>query len=256
MSRSPQIQPRNTTRPASLLLQARPSRTNHHDRLSQLEQSTVQTLQAHATSQRWLLPYADMVTLLLGIALLLCSVLLQQQTPSPAKPQVTAVTATSAAAKTIPVPTWVKPLAQKQSTQNSTQIQIQPLQSGALIRMGEGALFAPGSATLTPQAKATLAPLMAQLRDIIAADPKAHIQIEGHTDDTPIRTAQFPSNWELSSARAMQIVQYAIQAHHIPPERLSAAGYGPYHPIAKNSSIQGKQQNRRVDMIVIAAQRP
>jgi chemotaxis protein MotB len=76
------------------------------------------------------------------------------------------------------------------------------------------------------------------------------IRVEGHTDNTPIRTAQFPSNWELSTARATFLLQYLITAG-IPAPRLSAVGYGEYRPLASNDTPQGRASNRRVDLVVI-----
>jgi chemotaxis protein MotB len=79
------------------------------------------------------------------------------------------------------------------------------------------------------------------------------IRIEGHTDNRPIKTSQFPSNWELSTARATNIVHYLVDAHMFPPERLSAIGYGEYRPIATNDTEEGRQKNRRVDVVVLSS---
>jgi chemotaxis protein MotB len=78
------------------------------------------------------------------------------------------------------------------------------------------------------------------------------IRIEGHTDNRPIKTSQFPSNWELSTARATNIVHYLIDAHAFPPDKVSAIGYGEYRPIADNNTEEGRQKNRRVDVVVLS----
>ena len=78
------------------------------------------------------------------------------------------------------------------------------------------------------------------------------MRIEGHTDDTPIRTARYSSNWELSTARASAVVARFID-QRMDPRRLSAAGYGEFHPRASNASAEGRASNRRVDVVVIAA---
>jgi chemotaxis protein MotB len=78
------------------------------------------------------------------------------------------------------------------------------------------------------------------------------VRIEGHTDDTPIRTAKYSSNWELSTARASAVVARFI-AQRMDPRRLSAAGYGEFHPRASNATADGRASNRRVDVIVIPA---
>jgi chemotaxis protein MotB len=79
------------------------------------------------------------------------------------------------------------------------------------------------------------------------------IRIEGHTDNIPIKTSQFPSNWELSTARATNIVHYLMDAHAFPPDKLSAIGYGEYRPVADNNTEEGRQKNRRVDVVVLSS---
>jgi len=78
-----------------------------------------------------------------------------------------------------------------------------------------------------------------------------HIRIEGHTDNLPINTRDFPSNWELSTARAVNVVKYLIEKHNFSPYILSAAGYGEYRPIAPNDSARNRALNRRVDIIIL-----
>ncbi|SHK30852.1 flagellar motor protein MotB [Desulforamulus aeronauticus] len=78
-----------------------------------------------------------------------------------------------------------------------------------------------------------------------------YIRVEGHTDNLPIRTGRFPSNWELSLARSATVVHRLIQFSSIPPDRLSATGYGEYRPRMPNDTDANRQQNRRVDIIVL-----
>jgi chemotaxis protein MotB len=80
------------------------------------------------------------------------------------------------------------------------------------------------------------------------------LRIEGHTDNVPIHTAQMASNWELSTARATKLIRVLIVGHRFAPERLSAAGYAEYHPIASNLTAQGRAQNRRVDIVIVSEQ--
>ena len=77
------------------------------------------------------------------------------------------------------------------------------------------------------------------------------LQIEGHTDNTPIHNLQFPSNWELSTSRATEIVRLLIVREGFAPDRLSAAGYAEYHPVASNRTTEGRGTNRRVDIVVL-----
>lgn len=78
-----------------------------------------------------------------------------------------------------------------------------------------------------------------------------YIRIEGHTDNVPIRNEYFSSNWQLSSTRASNVVEYLINNGGISPDRLSAVGYGEYRPVADNSTDQGRSKNRRVDILIL-----
>jgi hypothetical protein len=77
------------------------------------------------------------------------------------------------------------------------------------------------------------------------------LRIEGHTDNAPIHTSQFPSNWELSTSRATEIVRLLIVRDGFGPDRLSAAGYAEYHPVATNRTTEGRGMNRRVDVVIL-----
>ena len=76
------------------------------------------------------------------------------------------------------------------------------------------------------------------------------IIVEGHTDNVPINTVKYPSNWELSVDRAVQVVKYLSSHHHIAPQRFIATGYGEYHPVADNSTVEGRARNRRVNIVI------
>ena len=78
-----------------------------------------------------------------------------------------------------------------------------------------------------------------------------HVRIEGHTDDRPINTVRFPTNWELSSSRATEVVRYFIEYHDVSPARMSALGYGEYRPLRPNNSIENRAKNRRVDVVIL-----
>jgi len=111
-------------------------------------------------------------------------------------------------------------------------------------------LFPPGSADLSPEAKARIKPVADAIRQIapkIPTDLPWVLQIAGHTDRQPINTPQFPSNWELSTARALSVVRY-LAGQGIPPERLSAAGYGAYEPIDPRDNPDAYRKNRRIEL--------
>jgi chemotaxis protein MotB len=80
-----------------------------------------------------------------------------------------------------------------------------------------------------------------------------NIRVEGHTDNVPIHNAHFASNWELSTARATEMIRLFITRYNFPAIRLSAAGYAEYHPVASNQTVDGRAQNRRVDIVVLAS---
>lgn len=116
---------------------------------------------------------------------------------------------------------------------------------GLVLRLPEFLLFDSGQAQLRPEAM----PLLNKLAGILKLIPN-QVFIEGHTDNRPIHTPQFPSNWELSTARAAALVRYLVEEHHLEPARLGAAGYGEYRPVENNGDEKGRQANRRVELII------
>ena len=119
---------------------------------------------------------------------------------------------------------------------------------GLVLRFSERFFFDSGDASIRPE----VVPLLTILAQSLEALPN-QIRIEGHTDSVPIRTPRFPSNWELSTARATSIVHHFLTHHRFEPGRLSAAGYGEFRPIAKNQTADGRSQNRRVDIVILSA---
>ncbi|HXI10919.1 MAG TPA: flagellar motor protein MotB [Thermodesulfobacteriota bacterium] len=114
------------------------------------------------------------------------------------------------------------------------------------IRISESTLFAPGTDELVPEAIPVLNEVAAALKDI-----PNNIRIEGHTDNIPINTVRFPSNWDLSSARGIRILKFLVDTHKYDPRKMSALGYGEYRPIATNDTPEGRSKNRRVDIMVV-----
>ncbi|MBQ9497248.1 MAG: OmpA family protein, partial [Selenomonadaceae bacterium] len=124
----------------------------------------------------------------------------------------------------------------------STQLE----EEGLMIRIKERALFPSGSADLVPESQ-RIGPIVAGL----LAEVPERVLISGHTDTDPINTAQFPSNWELSSVRAMTFMKYLLSINqNLNPARFSAIGYGEYRPIAMNDTPDNKQKNRRVEILI------
>lgn len=116
---------------------------------------------------------------------------------------------------------------------------------GIVIRITDTALFNSGSAEIRKEAIEAVDRLAGVL-----APMKENIHVEGHTDNMPINSVQFPSNWELSSARSTSIVRNFI-SHGVDPARLTAIGYGEYRPIAGNDTEEGRGRNRRVDIVIL-----
>ncbi|HZP05503.1 MAG TPA: flagellar motor protein MotB [Terracidiphilus sp.] len=125
-------------------------------------------------------------------------------------------------------------------------VSIQMGRDGLVISLREAGFFASGSAAPKPETLSTLR----QIATSLAGSPY-EIRIEGHTDNVPIHTAEFDSNWELSAARATRIARVFLDQQLIAPERISAAGYAEFHPVASNDTAEGRAQNRRVDLVVL-----
>jgi len=117
---------------------------------------------------------------------------------------------------------------------------------GVVLSFQEVALFPLGSAQLTPSARN----LIVKVGQILLKTTQL-IRVEGHTDNLPINTREFPSNWELSVARSTSVVQELIHELDFPPHRLSATGYGEFRPREPNDSVESRQKNRRVDIVVL-----
>jgi chemotaxis protein MotB len=118
---------------------------------------------------------------------------------------------------------------------------------GLVISLREFGFFDSGSASLKPSAL----PALDRIASILSVRI-CRLRIEGHTDNVPIHTAQVASNWELSTARSTELVRLLIQRYSFAAERLSAAGFAEYHPIASNQTPQGRAQNRRVDVVIVS----
>jgi len=131
------------------------------------------------------------------------------------------------------------------------EVALRTVPDGLVISLREMGFFDTGSAAIKPGSQSALSHIAALL-----APRPYRIRIEGHTDDVPIHNSQFPSNWELSTTRATELVRLLIVQHGFSPERLSAAGYAQYHPIVSNDTPERRAQNRRVDVVVLEKEPP
>jgi chemotaxis protein MotB len=115
-----------------------------------------------------------------------------------------------------------------------------------VINLPQDILFASGSATLGADGRRTVQ----EVASVLASIQDRRFQVEGHTDNVPISTAQFPSNWELSAARALSVVKILVE-RGVPPENVSGAGYGEYHAVATNATPDGRRLNRRIEIVML-----
>ena len=119
-----------------------------------------------------------------------------------------------------------------------------------IIRVMDSALFDSGQDKIRQDALTMLSNIISIFDQYDDAIKEIHV--EGHTDNVPISSSRFKSNWDLSTSRAVSVIQYCIEHSHLSPMKYAAAGYGEYHPIADNNTEEGKARNRRVDFVLIS----
>ena len=218
----------------------------------------------HENLERWLLTYADLITLLLAFFIVMYSMSkvdakrfgrMQEALAGVLKGGTVAIKKGdqmgALPGKGVLEVGHLKSLGEKvqesvQKLGDNKLISTEMTERGLVIHIMESALFREGSADLEPKAVATLDLVAKEIGDI-----PNHVRIEGHTDNKPINTARFPSNWELSSARATEVVKYLVNSHGVKPDRISALGYGEYRPLVANNGDEGRAKNRRVDIVVL-----
>lgn len=125
-------------------------------------------------------------------------------------------------------------------------VELEMQERGLIVRFAEQVFFDLGEAVLKPEAL----DILGDIADILKDLPNP-LRVEGHTDDWPIRTSRFPSNWELSVHRATNVVRYLIEKDGFDPHKLSVAGYSEYRPIRPNDTAQNRALNRRVDIVIL-----
>lgn len=128
----------------------------------------------------------------------------------------------------------------------SGEIEMRVTPQGFVISLNEMGFFNSGQAVLLPGAAGKIEKIARVL-----AQHHLELRVEGHSDNQPIHNAQFRSNWELSTARAMTVLMLLLDKCHYDPSKLSVAGYGQYRPVAENSTLAGRRRNRRVDLLVL-----
>lgn len=125
-------------------------------------------------------------------------------------------------------------------------VKVHVTETGIAIKVADPVGFDVGQSAIRPE----FTQLLYQIAETIKQVPETQIRVEGHTDNSPINTREFPSNWELSSSRALNIVKFLAYKCNIDPTRLSGVGYGEYRPIAPNTTPENRQKNRRIEIYV------
>jgi chemotaxis protein MotB len=134
------------------------------------------------------------------------------------------------------------------------EITISELQDKLTVNMVERILFDSGKAEVKPAGLQ----ILRRVGEILKGAVGKEIRVEGHTDNVPISPrlqSTFPTNWELSTARASNVVRFLQNQSGIPGERLTACGYGPYRPVADNGTAEGRAQNRRIQIVLVPLQK-
>lgn len=130
-------------------------------------------------------------------------------------------------------------------------VEFVPMGNELVLRLPVSALFGVGDDRLSPDVIPALTAIADEIRD-----RPVELRVEGHTDDRPIHTSRFRSNWELSALRATAVIGALRKYGRIEPARLSAVGYGEFHPLADNATYEGRSKNRRVDLVLRIKQEP
>ncbi|KPV58171.1 flagellar motor protein MotB [Paenibacillus sp. A3] len=134
----------------------------------------------------------------------------------------------------------------------TTQLETKLTEDLLMLTIRDNALFSSGSATVKPEAKQ----LAGTISEMLAQYPDYRIEVAGHTDNVPIRTAAFETNWDLSAKRALNFMKILLENDKIGPERFRSIGYGEYHPIDTNDSEAGRAKNRRVEVSILRSVKP
>jgi chemotaxis protein MotB len=249
--------------------------------------------EGHVNHERWLVSYADMITLLMVLFVVLFAMgqtdkaklealrtslqrafsveVLRGADASSLKgssgaaviPPVVPLAITqevmATAGQTTPDPRMVQTLQEVREalsevpvpSDTSGSVDVGASREGIVISLAGNLLFDSGKSDLKPRGMTLLDTLAERLRTM-----PNEIRVEGHTDNIAIATPLYPSNWELSSARATTVARYLTEHDEIAPNRLSAAGFGEFHPVAPNDTREGRARNRRVDLVVLFPQSP
>jgi chemotaxis protein MotB len=217
-----------------------------------------------AGGMRWLLTYADMITLLLALFIILFAIStiskvklqrlateisggfnsIDSNNTPPDGGAIANQRGKTEEANMAEVKGRLDRYIAKEHLQGKVETRLE--QQGLVITLLDKTYYDSGSAQLRPQTTRLLDVVASLLRPV-----KNDVRVEGNTDNVPIATSRYPTNWELSAARAAGVTRYLIEHERIAPARLSLAGYGQYRPKYPNDTLAHRQQNRRVDIVIL-----
>lgn len=221
-------------------------------------------------SMRWMLTYSDLITLLMVFFVVMYSMSsVDNKKYQALKSSLQSALRTDGAGQSLVMPySGTNPIDMPQNMTGATQQENSDFQKiaaeiqgtvpdpksvafivderGLTIRFLDSMLFDLGSAELKSQAQPALNTVADSLQKT-----SYFVRIEGHTDNLPIKTVRYPSNWDLSAARAITVTRFLIQNHNLDPKRFSSLGYGEYRPMVANDSEANRSKNRRVDIVVL-----
>lgn len=211
------------------------------------------------SGSEWLTTYSDMVTLLLCFFVLLYAFSnLDQERFSGVMASFRGGSGVLEGGNTMPgnieehnlgvLADRIEELARDNNLESGITVSIE--ERGLIIRLKDQVLFDPGKADLKPESREILHSIAGILQDEEFIDK--FIKVEGHADTTPVNPADgYPTNWELSTARATNVLRFLVEENNIAGERISASGYSYYKPIVPNDTSENKAQNRRVDIVIL-----
>ncbi len=198
---------------------------------------------------RWLISYADLMTLLLALFIVMYAASDHERAQKIAAGFVGENTGGSgilpgnSSPETDERAAFARKLMQNPVLMQKTKMR--QTERGLIISLSEAGFFAAGEAVVNSDAETAINALAESLKESTLP-----VRVEGHTDSTPISNSRYPSNWELSTARAASVLS-RLAERGIAPERLSAAGYGGFQPVADNTTAENRAQNRRVDVVLL-----
>lgn len=203
--------------------------------------SMLETPSGGDQTESWLISYLDVLTLLITLFVLMVSMLGKADFEQETQPGIPA-------AEIGPKTTGIQPrhdgLQPRFEGLEMEGVSVDEGEQGITLRIDDNLLFKSGQAELTEGGGEVIASLVPTLESF-----EGQVSVEGHTDNIPITTARFPSNWELSTARAIAVLRY-LSAAGIPESRLRAVGYADTQPLESNDTAEGRAANRRVELLL------